>query len=252
MCDEGRYGFHHVHSDRRLTNVERRDGTNVARLEWSQALREIDQKFRAAGSVAAMISPDLSIEEAYLLAKYVRQVDARALIVPGTNRNARRGRDVQERFYDPGREVVRSPWVEEIVANFMGRVATVDDLLAGIEAGEVRALWASGGYKQDWIDVESAERLAAVDCLVVAGSVRFAAVGFGHLSLTAAAFAEREGSYVNYDATACRAWPGPFGLRPECVPNWEFMGTTGHARVAQGAARVGRSRGADRVFFAGH
>ena len=41
MCDEGRYGFHHVHSDRRLTNVERRDGSETVLLEWSQVVPEI-------------------------------------------------------------------------------------------------------------------------------------------------------------------------------------------------------------------
>src|SRR3954451_6990654 len=33
MCDEGRYGYHHVHSDRRLTNLQRCDGAAVVNLE---------------------------------------------------------------------------------------------------------------------------------------------------------------------------------------------------------------------------
>ena len=56
MCDEGRYGFHHVHSDRRLTNVERRDGQQTVLLEWTQAIPEIDERFRQAGRIGAALA----------------------------------------------------------------------------------------------------------------------------------------------------------------------------------------------------
>ncbi len=83
MCDDGRYGYHYVHSDKRLTNVERQDGPKSTLLEWSQVIREIDEKFRAVGRVAVVLSPHLTVEEAYLLAKYARSVDEQALVVLG-------------------------------------------------------------------------------------------------------------------------------------------------------------------------
>lgn len=226
MCDEGRYGFHHVHSDRRLTNVERRDGGSVAMLEWSQALREIDEKFRAAGSLAAMLSPDLTVEEAYLLAKYVRQIDARAPIVLGPVPILGEDETFKNGFTIRAEKCPNRRGVEEIVAHFMGRVATVDDLLAAIEAGEVRALWASGGYKQDWIDAETAERLAAVECLVVQDLFASPLLDLAAYRLPAAAFAEREGSYVNQaDRLQSVAWAirPPAGVRTELGAYWELL-----------------------------
>ena len=226
MCDEGRYGFHHVHSDRRVTNVERRDGASATPLEWSQALREIDLKFSAAGSVAAMLSPDLTVEEAYLLAKYVRQVDPQGPIVLGPIVTHGEDETFKNGFTIRAEKCPNRRGVEEIVAHFMGRVATVDDLLAGIEAGEVRALWASGGYKQDWVDAETAGRLAAVDCLVVQGLFASPLLDLATYRLPAAAFAEREGSYVNHaDRLQSVAWAirPPAGVRTELGVYWELL-----------------------------
>ena len=230
MCDEGRYGFHHVHSDRRVTNVERRDGSSVAPLEWSQALREIDLKFRAAGSVAAMLSSDLTVEEAYLLAKYVRQVDPQASIVLGPIVTHGEDETFKNGFTIRAEKCPNRRGVEEIVAHFMGRVATVDDLLGGIEAGEVRALWASGGYKQDWIDAATAKRLAAVECLVVQDLFASPLLDLATYRLPSAAFAEREGSYVNQaDRLQSVAWAirPPAGVRTELGVYWELLAMPG-------------------------
>ena len=84
--------------------------------------------------------------------------------------------------------------VEEVVNYFMGRVLTLDDLLATIDAGEIGAVWASAGYKEDWIDDGTAERLAAVQCLVVQDLFASPLWERATYQLPGAAFAERDGS----------------------------------------------------------
>ncbi len=39
MCDEGRYGFHHVHSGERLIELRRRTDSGYENVEWSAALQ---------------------------------------------------------------------------------------------------------------------------------------------------------------------------------------------------------------------
>jgi NADH-quinone oxidoreductase subunit G len=234
MCDEGRYGYHHVHSDRRVTNVERRDGVNLVVLEWSQVAREIDERFRAAGGLAAVLSPHLTVEEAYLLAKYVRQTDPRAPLVLGPVPIVGEDEAFKNGFTIRAEKCPNRRGVEEIVNHFMGRVATLDDLLASIEAGEVQAVWVSGGYKNDWIDIATAERLAVVDCLVVQDLFASPLWERATYRLPAAAFAEREGSYVNHaDRLQSVAWAvrPPAGVRVEAGVFAELLAMSGLVKV---------------------
>ncbi|MBI3838306.1 MAG: (2Fe-2S)-binding protein [Planctomycetia bacterium] len=230
MCDEGRYGFHHVHSDRRLTNVRRRENEGFVNLEWSDALAEIDQRFRSISRLGAILSPHLTVEEAYLLAKYVRQLDPQAVVVVGPVPVVGEDETFKNGFTIRGEKCPNRRGVEEIVSHFMGRVATLDDLLGGIDAGEVGGVWASGGYKQDWIDDATAERVAAVECLVVQDLFSSPLLERAAYQLPAAAFAEREGSYVNHaDRLQSVAWAirPPAGVRVEAGLFWQLLGVPG-------------------------
>ena len=85
MCDEGRYGYHHVHSGKRLSQPLRshRDSGEVENIEWSDFTRDIGTQLKAVGRLAAVLSPHLSVEAAYLLAKYIRSLDADAFLALG-------------------------------------------------------------------------------------------------------------------------------------------------------------------------
>src|SRR5262249_23668415 len=79
MCDEGRYGYHHVNSKNRLQRpLAARDGkqTPVPWRELLPALRRdlADAAVRHAGHVVGVLSPWLTCEEAYLLAKYLKSL----------------------------------------------------------------------------------------------------------------------------------------------------------------------------------
>ncbi len=230
MCDEGRYGFHHVHSDRRRTNVRRREGEGFVDLEWSDALAEIDQRFRDARRLGAILSPHLTVEEAYLLAKYVRKIDPQAVVALGPVLVVGEDETFKNGFTIRAEKCPNRRGVEEIVGHFMGRVATLDDLLAGIAAGEIGAVWVTGGYKQDWIDDTTAEQLAAVECLVVQDLFASPLWERAAYQLPGAAFAEREGSYVNHaDRLQGVVWAirPPAGVRVEAGVYWQLLAMPG-------------------------
>src|SRR5262245_49658232 len=74
MCDEGRYGWKHVHNPERLTQPKAQDGKAIKNLEWHDVSGLIDEKLRASSvgsqrSLAAVLSPFLTVEEAYLLSR---------------------------------------------------------------------------------------------------------------------------------------------------------------------------------------
>ena len=171
MCDEGRYGYHHVHSDQPVD--ERRsaatDGELVdARMVAGAAARSTSDCAQA-GRLAAVLSPHLTVEEAYLLAKYVRGDRSR-------RRCSRWGRCRSWARTRRSRTASRSaPKSARIAAaskrssrTSCGRVATFDDLLAERRSRRDRGACGSAADTSTTGSTRpTAERFAGVELLVV-------------------------------------------------------------------------------------
>src|SRR5437868_36420 len=81
MCDEGRYGFHYVNSNERILQP-RVGGQNVGNgsplpTTYGELIPVLRREFaeiagRDGNGVAAVLSPFLTCEEAFLLAKYIK------------------------------------------------------------------------------------------------------------------------------------------------------------------------------------
>ncbi len=230
ICDEGRYGYHHVHSDQRLTNVERRDGENWTVLEWSQVVRELDERFREVGRVGVVLSPHLTVEEAYLLAKYARGVDPQAIVVLGPVPVVGEDETFKNGFTIRAEKCPNRRGVEEVVSFFMGQVVTIESLLNALDGGEAMAVWVSGGYKHDWIDEATVDSLAAAAVLVAQDMFHSPLMDRATYRLPGAAFAERDGSYVNHaDWLQTVEWAvrPPAGVRVAAGVYWELLGEKG-------------------------
>jgi NADH-quinone oxidoreductase subunit G len=247
MCDEGRYGYHHVHSDKRLTNVERRDGAKWTLLEWSQVVREIDERFQSIGRVAVVLSPHLTVEEAYLLGKYARSIDPQAIValgpvpVEGTDETFKNG------FTIRAEKCPNKRGVEEVVTHFMGQVTPLESVLAAVEGEQPIAVWVSGGYKHGWIDAATAEQLAGAACLVVHDLFDSPLAEKATYRLPEGAFAEREGSYVNVDErlqSVVWAIRPPAGVRVAASVYWELLGEQGLVKPRRVLDEI-----ADRIAF---
>ena len=156
ICNFGRYDYPHVHDPRRLTQpaiahvslIAERPAQHGSGQEASLILgndsrtgrarlehvcrSELLDSLRNAGRLAAVISPHLTVEEAYLLCKFVRGIDAEAILVLGPVPTV--GED--ERF--PGGFTIRAEkcpnrrGVEAVLAHFARRVTTFDDFLPRI------------------------------------------------------------------------------------------------------------------------
>lgn len=239
MCDEGRYGYHHVHSEHRLTQPNKK-GTGVisangqpAAIEWSALLQEMDAALRKAGKLAAVLSPHLTVEEAYLLAKYIRSVDAEAFLAVGHIPVVGQDETFPAGFTIRAEKCPNRRGVEEVVASFMHRVPTWDEAVAEIESGNVRGAWVSGGYKTDWVDAATAEKFGGLATLVVQDMFNSPLMELADFQLPGAAFAEREGSYVNCkDRLQSVVWAvrPPAGVRTEASLLWQLLGLPGMYR----------------------
>jgi len=104
MCDEGRFGFKYISDERRLTKPRvseaialsrKTSGSKVGGLgdldfsdPWTDVLEVTRTKIKEAIKTDArgfvgVLSPFMTIEEAYLLASYLKQLDARVRLVLG-------------------------------------------------------------------------------------------------------------------------------------------------------------------------
>jgi predicted molibdopterin-dependent oxidoreductase YjgC len=110
------------------------------------------------------------------------------------------------------------------------RVATFDDLLPELDQDAVQGVWVSGGYKNGWIGQATAGRFERLKLLVVQDLFPSPLSDRATYLLPAAAYAERDGSYVNRaDRLQSVRWAirPPVGVRPEGSVYWELLGRKG-------------------------
>jgi NADH-quinone oxidoreductase subunit G len=231
MCDEGRYGYHHLHAENRLVGAKHRNAQGVlANVEWNEMRPELDAALRKAGRLAAVLSPHLTVEEAYLLAKYVRSIDANAVLALGPIPVDGEDERFQNGFTIHAEKCPNRRGVEAVLKHFAGNVTTFDDFVASLPNSDVKAAWVSGGYKTDWNTAETAAAFAGLDVLVVQDMFSSPLMEQATHQLPGAGFAERDGSYVNFqDRLQSVRWAirPPAGAWVDGQIFWQMLGKPG-------------------------
>ena len=146
MCDEGRFGWKYIHSDQRLTfpSTPRRTAKSVPR-DWDDilpSLRKALTKARGQGipsKSAAVFSPWMTVEEAYLLASYLRGLSPKVKLALGPVQIGRRRRHATRRTFhgkpvEPAKFTIRAEKArtaaacEMVLNHFAGAATTLGDL----------------------------------------------------------------------------------------------------------------------------
>ncbi len=236
MCNEGRYGYSHVHSEKRLTRPMRREDGELIDVDWTGLPGEIGRRFREVGRIGAIISPFLTVEEAYLLCKFIRSVDKNAQLAMGPIPAVGEDEHFPKGFTIFAEKCPNRRGVEAVLAHFAKEIIGLEKLLKSVEQGDIQGLWIAGGYKKDWIGEETARRLEKLRLLVVQALFPSPLTRLADYQLPGGAFAEREGSYVNRaDRLQTVPWAirPPLGVRVEGGLYWELLGNAGlyNARI---------------------
>ena len=69
MCDEGRYGFHHVHSPSRVMSPTDLRTSEMKSLNWSEASNAARELLKSAKSIGLLVAADATLEEVVALKK---------------------------------------------------------------------------------------------------------------------------------------------------------------------------------------
>jgi NADH-quinone oxidoreductase subunit G len=220
ICDDGRLGYHYVNSiERFLRPMARREGRLTA-LTWTEIVPAIRKELKGAaekdaGVVVGVLSPFLTCEEAYLLAKFMKGLSGQVRLALGpvpvigeddTYPKDRRGRPIQPvKFTIRAEKCPNRRGVEEVLRHFQGEVTPFDEVVRGTTEGRVQALYLSAGYpprQGGWIREEQAQALQRIGLVICHELLPSPVSNFAHYVLPAAAWAEKDGTFVNHAGLA--------------------------------------------------
>jgi NADH-quinone oxidoreductase subunit G len=226
MCDEGRYGWHHVHSENRLVEPRQRGKSGHTNIEWHELTVELPQRLKAAGRLAALLSPHLTVEEAWLLATFIRGIDPDAVLALGYVPVIGQDERFKTGFTIRAEKCPNRRGVEAVIQHFMGSVMTFPEFLSQLDSAALGGVWVSGGYKDAWIDEAAAARFGGLKELVVQDLFDSPLYQRASFQLPGAAFPERDGSYVNFaDRLQVARWAirPPAGVWVEGQLYWRLL-----------------------------
>jgi NADH-quinone oxidoreductase subunit G len=224
MCDEGRHGFHYVNSEQRITrplvgHAASNDGSATP-VDYAVVLPQLRKDLmeavaRNAGSVAAVLSPFLTCEEAFLLAKYLKGLSPQVRLALGpvpvvgeddTYPKDNRGRPVQPaKFTIRAEKCPNRRGVEEVLRHFQGEIIPFETIVRDAGDGRIGALYLAAGYPpspRGWINDLQAEALRSVRLVIVHDLFSSPASAIAHYVLPASAFSEKDGTFVNHAGLA--------------------------------------------------
>ncbi|MFO0927074.1 MAG: molybdopterin-dependent oxidoreductase [Gemmataceae bacterium] len=233
MCDDGRLGYHYINSkDRFLRPMQRKDG-QLQPIGYTEAVSAVrtaikDAVQKNAFGVVAVLSPFLTCEEAYLLAKYLKGMTKAVQLALGpvpvvgeddTYPKDRRGKPLPTvKFTIRAEKCPNRKGVEKVLEHYQGRVIAFDEVLRQADDGKLSLVYLAAGYPprgDGWITPAQADSLKKVPTVILQDLLPTPASDVAHFVIPAAAFAEKSGTFVNHAGLA-QAFPWSVTPSGEC------------------------------------
>jgi NADH-quinone oxidoreductase subunit G len=249
ICDEGRFGWKYVHNPERIKSPIVRRGQESARLEWNDfaeimRIRWEEHVARQGDeTVAALLSPWMSCEEAWLLIRFLREVAPQCTLVRGPvpavgeNQTFPVGATGEAiKFTISKEKCPNRRGVEALIEGSGGRTLSYEDFRTRAAKGEFSAAWIVGGYPEPWVDKELAQCAEKLEFLVVQDIFENELTAAAKFVLPACAWVEREGSFMNVAGLLQpfeRAIDVPDGAKRDGQYLYELAGFSGLFRAAK-------------------
>ncbi|MCG8409371.1 MAG: 2Fe-2S iron-sulfur cluster-binding protein [Phycisphaerales bacterium] len=211
MCDEGRFGWKYIHDERRLDRLVVRRGAEIEYPDWS-ALDEIARirfgtvvKDDGEEKVAGVLSPFMACEEAWLLARFIREIAPKATLVMGPVPTEGEDKLFPQNNGDSAKFTIRSEkcpnrrGIEMILKNAGGPSVSFEDFVKKAGQSEFAAAWVVGGYPGEWVTKEFASSLAKVKMVFAQDLFSSPLTEAAEVVIPSCSWAERSGCFVNHE-----------------------------------------------------
>jgi NADH-quinone oxidoreductase subunit G len=231
ICDDGRHGYHFANSGERLVRPSVKDGDTFRPAPWHELLPKLKADLAAAGSLTAVLSPFLTVEEAYLFATAFRSLSPNARLVlgpvPVVGEDDKYPKDVHGNPVEPVKFTIRAEkcpnrrGVEAVLKHFGGEATPFTATrLSG-------AVYFAGGYP----DPKRLNLGGITASLLVVQDIFPTALGdAAKYVLPATTAYEKDGTFVNHAGLAQtfpRAVRPPQESRSELQIAYDLLGRRG-------------------------
>jgi NADH-quinone oxidoreductase subunit G len=256
ICDEGRYGYHFANSAERLVRpVVRTDG-KLKPAPWSTVSTQLKQAFGDAvranpAGVVAVLSPFLTLEEAFLLGTYFKSLSPEVRLalgpVPVVGKDDTYPKDARGNPVEPVKFTIRAEkcpnrrGVEAVLSHLEGSVIRFAD----VAAEGVAAMWFVGGYPdKEMVDAATPDGWKAPPVLVAQDIFPGKLTEAAAFVLPATTAFEKDGTFVNHAGLAQtfpRAARPPQETRTELQLAFDLLGRRGLVQPALVRAELARA-----------
>lgn len=236
ICDEGRWGFHYIRSSDRILQPSVGDRHSPS---WLEVINTIQTSLHEASAnnrpIVAFFSPFLTVEETYLWATFLSQYpNTRFALGPvpiqgadDTYPKTRKGEPApQVKFVIRAEKAPNKRGVNIVLNHFKESLAST----AFIEQGGFAIVWL-GGYPDQSLITDSVNNLKQdKDVFLAIDLFRSAMTSTSKQIIPATAWAEKEGTFINYAGLAQpvrRATRPPTGIRSELQLAYDLLGRRG-------------------------
>lgn len=258
MCDDGRFGWKYIHSEQRLKRPEVSQGDRRTSVDWDTALNATRTALQNAAksnpkAVAAVLSPWMTVEEAYLLAKYLKSLSPDVRLALGPVRvegqddhypkDVRGNEKSNVKFTIRAEKCPNRRGVELVLQHFQGSIINIGDILGDASEGRIDTLYFAGGDPRGGLDESHAAALAKVKTLIVQDILPSPVSARAHIVLAGGSFAERDGTFVNHSGLAQgikRSIRSPEEARPDGRILWDLAGRKGLFNATGLRSEIGR------------
>jgi NADH-quinone oxidoreductase subunit G len=251
ICDEGRASYKSANDEGLLTSSYARKAGTLGSVPIDQALNLVAQTLvqvnRDGGKIAAVISPFLTVEEAFLLGTYIKDLNPENVLAVGPiptrgedftiRPDQNKGRTGDTSFVVPRPFTIHAEkcpnrkGVEAVLSQLQSWVTSFEVISGRIASGEFQALYFTSNAIDAWGAEEEAKSLRdGVKFLVVQDTLVTPLAQLADVVLAGGTFAEKAGSYVNANGLlqyAEAALPPRDGSLPDLDIFAILMGRTG-------------------------
>jgi NADH-quinone oxidoreductase subunit G len=240
MCDIGRFDYHWIESDDRLTRPLRRDGDQHQALAWHEVMSALGARLAApAGGqtgVRFLLSAHASLEELFLFRRLADALGGLDLLTLGWRVSAK-PQPAQSRFVvspvdAPNVNGARMLGLLPGAANDPPAPADVSALRSAVEAGTVPALYVfdpgPDGSIGDTKWIVDARLRGTLSLLIVQGVLLTDLARAADFVLPGASFVEKEASYTN-DQGRLQGTSRAIAAPGEAIEDWQVIVGLGRA-----------------------
>ena len=260
ISDEARFGWKYVHSPERLRAPLARANGRLQAVRWEELPALLRTRFAdaAAGAspvdvasaprgrrsttdgaptpVAAVLSPMMSCEEAWLLARFIREIAPQATLVLGHVPVVGQDQAFPKGFVIKAEKCPNRRGVETILKHLGGPTLPFREFLGAASEGQYQAAYVVGGYPDTWVTPDMAAALTKIGFLVVHDLFGTPLDETAAVRIPSATWVEREGTFMNCDGLVqpfARALLPLEGVKADGQFLYELSGQSGLFRAVK-------------------